>query len=256
MDDFDALYATAKPVPHATDTGRQVGVVPPSQRRPKPGACKVVDNAQAVANMAARKAGEMDAIEGGIDDNRGLTAPEPTLKEAASLVRPEKNEKDNFDLTDDDGTVEREASSSALLELAKAIRELRADRADNKADSSCNHGDQGPNMSNPYMDKEIGHYGHYHETHTVTMEIRQEHQDGTFASIMTVGLPVSHILQNSNSITLITPITNNQYTFQPTAGSDILLNGGGLNNVHVFYPGTSFVLDEYKLSGMCFVKAK
>ena len=118
------------------------------------------------------------------------------------------------------------------------MRELRAD---NKSDSRYAHGDPGPNIANPF--NEIGQYGHYHETHTVTMEIRQEHNDGTFTSIMTVGLPVSHILQNSSSITLITPITNNQYTFQPTAGSDILLNGGGLNDMHVFYPGTSFVLD-------------
>lgn len=76
-----------------------------------------------------------------------------------------------------------------------------------------------------------------------------------YSSIMTVGLPVTQVLSNSVSITLISPLSNNQYTFQPAPGSDIILNGGTLDNVHVFYPGTSFTLPEYGISGMSFVRA-
>ena len=251
MSDFDSIYSSVKPVPHATDSGKQEGVIPPGSYRPKPGTYKVVENHEAVANMVARKNGTMEKIVGGADSdtNREITAHEPTIDQASKLERHNKDTKDNFDLTDDDNTEEKLSQDSVLKEVAKALRELRADKADDRS-----HKDPGHNMANPYS--EIGQYGHYHETKTVTMEIRQEHSDGTFTSIMTVGLPVSHVLQNSNSVTLITPITNNQYTFQPTAGSDILLNGGGINNMHVFYPGTSFVLDDYKLSGMCFVRAK
>lgn len=254
MGKYDSYFKNTTPVPHADSNGRQEGVVPPGLRNYKPGVYKVVDNATATANMAARQKGEMALIKDGQDnptERKGkvempikqsteetqippkMTVPSPRAEpvEKDSDWGPKSSE---FDLTDDDGVIDVQGPDPRLK---------------SRTGVDYNRNAELESFS------EIGQYSHYMPTQMVTLEIRQEHADGTYSSVITVGLPVCKIVQNSVSITLVSPIVPGQYTFQPAAGSDILLNGGGLNNVHVFFPGTGFTLDDWKISGMCFVKA-
>ncbi len=244
-DKYNSLFKKSRPVPHADSNGRQEGVIPPGLRNYKPGVYKVVDAATATSNMMARMNGEMELIKDGqdhpvakdtADDMADPVAIPPKVIPTRGPEKSVPKEKDadwgpkpsEFDLTDDDGVVDVQGPVKGHIVPDHPV-------------------------GNPYTDDK--QYGHYMPTSMVTMEIRQEHQDGTYASLITVGLPVCKVVQNSVAVTLISPVTAGQYTFQPAAGSDILLNGAGLDNVHVFYPGTGFVLDDLHLSGMCFVKA-
>lgn len=219
--DILEVFKDVKPVPKASGNGgRQEGVVPPGKRVYN-AKYEVVDASIAVANMVARMKGDKAPIEGGLDDPgipKKASIPPKIVKPAARRQKP----MGSFDLADGDDVV-----------------------------------DDIPVFDPPVAPApQPEHRGHHRPSTMVTMEIRQEHTDGTFSTIMTVGLPVVQVEQNSTSVTLVSPIGGNQYVFLPAAGSDIILNGAGLHNAHVFYPGTSFTLSDYGISCMCFVKAE
>ena len=238
---YEDFLKNVKPVPHATASGAQEGVIPPGKRKYVPGTHKVVDNAQATLNMIARKEGRMALIEHGSDQQTNMVktpvmrTPSIPPKQYPDLSKAIEKDSDwgpkpssEFDLTDDDGVIDIDRPEFPSVPE--------------------------PNARNPYTEPK--EYGHYMPTSIVTMEIRQEHQDGTYSTLITVGLPVCKVVQNSVSVTLVSPIQNGQYTFQPSPGSDIILNGAGLDNTHVFFPGTAFTLEDWKISGMSFVKAR
>lgn len=235
MTDDDSLakfFEGVKPVPRARPGGGQVGVVPPAQRQYK-GKYRVVSPEEADANMVARQKGRLAPIAGGLDDPEvTLEQPEPKIppKQSPGVPQPRKVSPPPVPPEEDFGLADGDVlTDPAPPELATPPpRRYRPQPVEPPAEP----------------------------TQMVMMEIRQEHQDGTFATLITVGLPVSHIEQNSNSVTLVSPLGASQYVFFPSPGSDIILSGAGLDNLHVFYPGTSFTLKDHGISCMSFVKAK
>lgn len=235
MNDIDMAkyFEGVKPVPRARPGGGQVGVIPPAQRQYR-GKYRVVSPEEADANMVARQKGKLAPIEGGLDD------PETTVEQAEPRIPPKQSPsvpsprkvsppptppEEDFGLAEGDVLVDPVPQSVP----APPSHSMRTSSEPSVAPVT---------------------------TQMVMMEIRQEHQDGTYATLLTVGLPVSHIEQNSNSVTLVSPLGASQYVFFPSPGSDILLSGAGLDNMHVFYPGTSFTLKDHGISCMSFVKAK
>ena len=235
MADFniEKYFEGVKPVPRALPSGGQEGVVPPAKRKYN-AKYDVVSGAEAVSNMVARMNGKMKPIANGLDTPGEAALPPkqvPPMAKKEAVAPPVEEEP--FDPVELPAEPEIPETDMGLSNAAYYPDSAKTDKA-----VSMKSAPRKP------------------QTQMVTMEVRQEHQDGTFSTFITVGLPVIKVEQDSNCLALISPVSEDQCVFMPAAGSDILLSGAGLNSMHVFYPGTRVTLYEHGISVMCFVKAK
>lgn len=239
MTDFniEKYFEGVKPVPRALPGGGQEGVVPPAKRKYN-AQYGVVSGAEAVSNMVARMNGKMKPIAHGLDTPGEAAIPPkqvPPMAKKEAMAPPVEEEPLEGIVAETDFPEE-----SDIPETDMGLSDTVDDPDPAKTEKAVS---RRPVPRKP-------------KTQMVTMEVRQEHQDGTFSTFITVGLPVIKVEQDSNCLALISPVSEDQCVFMPAAGSDILLSGAGLNSMHVFYPGTRVTLYEHGISVMCFVKAK
>lgn len=243
MADFniEKYFEGVKPVPRALPGGGQEGVVPPAKRKYN-AQYGVVSGAEAVSNMVARMNGKMKPIANGLDTPGEASVPPkqvPPMAKKEAVAPPVEEEP--FD---------------PVEAPVDPVEELEAEPEIPETDMGLSNSMYVPDPAKTDKAVSMKSVPRKPKTQMVTMEVRQEHEDGTFSTFITVGLPVIKVEQDSNCLALISPVSEDQCVFMPAAGSDILLSGAGLNSTHVFYPGTRVTLYEHGISVMCFVKAK
>jgi len=216
----DRADVSAHTLPVASENGVQEGRIPPSQR--VYGAqYKSVSLAEAQANLIKRSSGEMDIIEGGLDDMGTTDEHEDQISS--------QNQDNDFDPLG--GNDDYEPGSAELLAEEKALAKQSAVAQQPQAARTAAPVRPG----SAYLARRL----------RITLEL----SDGAMS------MAAIDIKESNYGVTILLPLQDEGVTFIPKPGSEITIVQGD-KRWSCFFPGTYFEAPELGVLGIVFVKAE
>ena len=213
---LDAAEKAGLAAPPASDTGAQIGRVPPALIRPK-AHYEAVDADEAMSRAKKRLDGALPAISGGLDDPKVIdpkqTAPDQYGNKAMEVL-------DSPDVVSVGQPVTRHTQERLVRPMPES------------------------EPIPPYVQSEPNPYSAYFEQRK---RISFVMPNGTYA------VPAIDVQVDDNGVIILLPCGSNDATFIPNAGSKFAVKYDG-QTVDCFFPGTVFTLSPLNVTVLTMLK--
>jgi len=223
----EAAESQGATVPVASENGVQEGRVPPAQRV-YAAKYQAVSLAEAQANLMKRSSGEMDIIEGGLDDIATVDEHEDQISKHGS---------NDFDPLGGEEAQDLEPGAAELLAEEQALAAILATAAPAPIPTAAapRVATPAPARVNPYITQRT----------RITLELA----DGAMS------MAAIDVKESKYGVTILLPLQDEGATFIPKPGSEITVVRGD-KRWNCFFPGTYFEAPELGVLGIVFVKAE
>lgn len=269
MSDMDAMEAAGRTLPRVDETGRQIGVVPPAERKYR-AKYEAVDLATATQRMLDRKKGKMAVIEGGIDDPKVAQVPRnrDMLEIAQPADDPEQVPAGLGMIVQQ--MVERQLNQQIASRLPATHAEPapRPDLSEPVVDGFGNlvtkrqervplHDDRGRLVTTRIRDipaeqpEEPRAYGKPMLAMTSDY-LNQRHRVSFTVAGGTYSVPVIDVVASLVGLVILLPVDPSSATFTPSLGSEVTV-AFKERSWDCFFPGVAAIIEPMKVQILTFV---